>query len=208
MNRYKKSFYFAKDLVKSLRIYIVIFSCVIVAGIAIGIVTGFKIQSSLTEAEANARILTSLFYGTNKTFFMFLNAILQTCFFTVIIFACNLHIFAVPINHLFLLYRGYVFGLNIVILIFNVGFTGIVFVIAVFIPIQLILLIFLIIKSSVLNNLCVLSRRTGSTPLKHYGFNTSFNHVLIVCAGSLAIRIIEFILMLIFSQNLLLTIGI
>lgn len=208
MNRYKKSLFFAKDLLKSLRPHIIILSCVIVTGLTIGIVTGFRIQSSLSDAEANTRILTSLFYGTNKTFFMFINAILQTCFFTVIILACNLHIFAMPLNHLFLLYRGYVFGLNVIILFLNIGITGIVFVVAVFIPIQLILIAFLIAKSSVLNNLCIQCRRTGSTLLKHHGFNTSLNHVLIIFAGSFVIRIIEFILLIIFSQNLLLTIGI
>lgn len=132
--------FFKEHFCNTVKFYI-IFAVFIIGGIVLGIISANNI-SILSNDNIKLLFFNKIYINISFFTAFFGNTFIMLTLFCVII-AVNINIFLLPINFVFLLYRGYLAGFTLVAIIKIYGGGGIVNLIIIFIPIQLVMLFFL-----------------------------------------------------------------
>ncbi len=141
-NRLFKDFTnFIFENIKINKILLIIISILTFITFLTGIIVAAKTHSSLIDSDNFGTVDVSN-GGITSTFF---TRLLSMLFVMLILFGCSFIIYLLPIGVIFIIYRGYLLGLNICLMIVRFGFSGTIISIIVAFPCQLLALAIFII---------------------------------------------------------------
>lgn len=176
------------DILKSIKWQLIISIIVILVGFIIGIVTAFSsISTDITEGEGLLSFLT----GDMASFSSFFYRLLSCLVVLFLLFLFSKSKWLSPFALVLIFYRAYLFGVNIGLLLRFYGISGVIVAIVIIFPLQLLLsLFFAIFYFSLLKKDCL--------PLSPFRF------FLISIGIVLLINLILFLLLCLFSPNVIL----
>lgn len=133
--------FFNDHFCRHLKYYLII--CVfVIGGIILGIISANNISVMLTTEKIKLIFFRQIYIDVNFFAAFFLNTFIMLVLFLIII-AVSTSIFLLPIGFVLIIYRGYLAGFAAVAIIRIFGAGGIINLIIIFIPFQLMLLFFL-----------------------------------------------------------------
>lgn len=132
-----------------------------VLGLIIGLITGFSIAPDATISKIPDSIFLNFIEGNSSIFGVFFARLFSIIAMFGLIFIFNFKPFLCFLNFIFLIYRGFVLGatISLLIILFNIG--GVLNVIFIVIPCHLVMLIALISWSSVCMSFCFSTKMFG-----------------------------------------------
>ena len=189
---------FALDLLKESKVKLIIISVLIVIAFLTGVIVAARTHSSYNNLDGYG-IVDVRTGGLTTTFFTRLFSML---FIALILFGCSFTVYLFPVGLIFLVYRAYLLGLNICLMIVFYGFSGVVVTIIVAFPCQLIAL-------AVLGLFYILMSKTIKDYKCYGGARVPKQRMKILVSAIvlfLAICIVESLLLTLFSAKVILII--
>ncbi|HEY8389572.1 MAG TPA: hypothetical protein VIL26_01265 [Clostridia bacterium] len=126
---------------RHLKFYLVI-GVFVIGGIILGIISANNISGALTTEKIKLIFFRSIYIDVNFFAAFFINTLIMLLLFLIII-AVTTSVFLLPLGFILIIYRGYLAGFAAIAIIRIFGGGGIVNLIIIFIPFQLVLLFFL-----------------------------------------------------------------
>ncbi|NLC16865.1 MAG: hypothetical protein GX756_03195 [Clostridiales bacterium] len=134
--------YFSEHFSRHLKFYL-LFAALAILGLVLGIISANNISGFLTEDKIKLIFFKNIYINVNFFIAFFGNTFIMLILFGVIILV-NISVFLLPLGFVLIIYRGYLAGFSAVALIKIYGGGGIVNLIIIFLPFQLMLMFFLI----------------------------------------------------------------
>lgn len=189
---------FIFENVKINKFLLIIISIITFIAFLTGIIVGAKTHSNIIDSD-NFGVVDITTGGLTSTFF---TRLLSMFFIMLILLGCSFTIYLLPIGIIFIVYRGYLLGLNICLMIVKFGFSGTLISIIVAFPCQLIALAIMIL-------FFVIMYKTNKDYRCWGGCRTSHQRLKIVLTTILSLFIIcilEALLLALFSAKVILVI--
>ena len=189
---------FIFENVKINKFLLIIISIITFIAFLTGIIVGAKTHSNIIDSD-NFGVVDITTGGLTSTFF---TRLLSMLFIMLILLGCSFTIYLLPIGIIFIVYRGYLLGLNICLMIVKFGFSGTLISIIVAFPCQLIALAIMIL-------FFVIMYKTNKDYRCWGGCRTSHQRLKIVLTTILSLFIIcilEALLLALFSAKVILVI--
>ena len=197
-NKFKDCIRFVGELLKNCKIKSLICSLTLLIGFLTGIIIAAKTHHHYQIGE-NYGVVDVSSGGLTTTFFARLFSMLLVC---AIIFGCSFLPYLFPVAMIFLCYRAYLLGLNIVLMIILYGLPGVVISLIVALPCQLFCLIALFLFYLLISQTNKDYRCFGRAQIPNQRLKILIATALVL----LAICILEAILLWIFSAKIILVI--
>lgn len=174
----------------------------LVVGLAVGIIVAVSSDSFLSVLSSSDKVFYDYVKGNASFSKQLLKLILKTVAFQLIIFLLNLNFYSGLLSYLFVSYQGASLALSVIAIVSEFGFSGLLIVIFLQLPINLILFGLNFIFSSV-----CLRRSCLSQKYKQFGFGfddkTFWAIVLLIVAfGVLFSFLVNLILMLVLRSRI------
>lgn len=189
---------FIFENVKINKFLLIMISIITFIAFLTGIIVGAKTHSNIIDSD-NFGVVDITTGGLTSTFF---TRLLSMFFIMLILLGCSFTIYLLPIGIIFIVYRGYLLGLNICLMIVKFGFSGTLISIIVAFPCQLIALAIMIL-------FFVIMYKTNKDYRCWGGCRTSHQRLKIVLTTILSLFIIcilEALLLALFSAKVILVI--
>ena len=189
---------FIFENVKINKFLLIIISIITFIAFLTGIIVGAKTHSNIIDSD-NFGVVDITTGGLTSTFF---TRLLSMLFIMLILLGCSFTIYLLPIGIIFIVYRGYLLGLNICLMIVKFGFSGTLISIITAFPCQLIALAIMIL-------FFVIMYKTNKDYRCWGGCRTSHQRLKIVLTTILSLFIIcilEALLLALFSAKVILVI--
>ena len=189
---------FLFENVKINKFLLIIISIITFIAFLTGIIVGAKTHSNIIDSD-NFGVVDITTGGLTSTFF---TRLLSMLFIMLILLGCSFTIYLLPIGIIFIVYRGYLLGLNICLMIVKFGFSGTLISIITAFPCQLIALAIMIL-------FFVIMYKTNKDYRCWGGCRTSHQRLKIVLTTILSLFIIcilEALLLALFSAKVILVI--
>lgn len=195
----KENFSFVFELVKENKIKTIILSSFVLIAFLTGIIVAIKTKANYD----NLGSLGVLCIGKNGVISAsFFTRLLSMIFILLICFGCSFSKFLYPVAILFLSYRGYLLGINIVVIMAVNGIGGVISAVFIAFPCQIFALIvlslFYLLFSISHNDWC----RYGGTKVP----NQKLKIIMFALIMLISICILEGILLALFSPRVILVI--
>ncbi|HEY8444472.1 MAG TPA: hypothetical protein VIL24_06720 [Clostridia bacterium] len=123
--------------------YYMLLAVFAILGLVLGIISANNLSGLLTEEKIKLLFFKSIYINVNFFIAFFANTFIMLVLFGVIVLV-NISVFILPFGFILIIYRGYLAGFSAVALIKIYGGGGIVNLIFIFIPFQLMLMFFLL----------------------------------------------------------------
>ena len=146
------------ELVKDCKLRLIIISSLCLILILTGLIVAIKTSSNYNINDNFGVVNISSNEISNSTFFL---RLLSLLFIFAILLGCSFFKYLSPIALIFLLYRSYLLGLNLTLMVVLYGISGVVISIIIVLPCQLLMLASLILFY------CILAKTNSD--LKRYG---------------------------------------
>lgn len=185
--------------VNKVRIFVLCFF--IILGVLTGVFTAVKYLNGSELFNFNDYGISQFANGNIATTQLFFKRMLSYCCFLLILLVCSLAVFLFPIGCFVIIYRSYLLGLNITILVVCYGLGGILTGIIIILPIQLCMIIFACLFYCMVRNRCLIKKKYG----KAIGLNSILLFLIFVVLLSI-LNILETILLILFSGQVILII--
>lgn len=189
---------FIFENVKINKFLLIIISLITFIAFLTGIIVGAKTHSNIIDSD-NFGVVDITTGGLTSTFF---TRLLSMLFIMLILLGCSFTIYLLPIGIIFIVYRGYLLGLNICLMIVKFGFSGTLISIIVAFPCQLIALAIMILFFAIMYKTNKDCRCWGSCRTSHQRLKivlTTILSLFIIC-------ILEALLLALFSAKVILVI--
>ena len=189
---------FIFENVKINKFLLIIISIITFIAFLTGIIVGAKTHSNIIDSD-NFGVVDITTGGLTSTFF---TRLLSMFFIMLILLGCSFTIYLLPIGIIFIVYRGYLLGLNICLMIVKFGFSGTLISIITAFPCQLIALAIMILFFAIMY-------KTNKDYRCWGGCRTSHQRLKIVLTTILSLFIIcilEALLLALFSAKVILVI--
>ncbi|HEY8423436.1 MAG TPA: hypothetical protein VIL23_01585 [Clostridia bacterium] len=134
--------YFSDHFSRHLKYYLLL-SVFAVLGIVLGIVSANNLSGFLTQDKIKLIFFKSIYIDVNFFAAFFGNTLIMLVLYGVIVLV-NISIFLLPLGFILIVYRGYLAGFSAVAIIKIYGGGGVVNLIFIFMPFQVMLMFFLI----------------------------------------------------------------
>jgi hypothetical protein len=134
--------YFADHFLSYFKTYILL-TVFAILGLVLGIISANNLSGLLTEEKIKLIFFKSIYIDVNFFIAFFGNTLIMLVLFGVIVLV-NISVFIMPFGFVLIIYRGYLAGFAAVALIKIYGGGGIVNLILIFIPFQIMLMFFLL----------------------------------------------------------------
>ncbi len=185
--------------VNKVRIFVLCFFTIL--GLLTGIFTAVKYLNGTELFNFNNYGITQFANGNIATTELFFKRFLSYTCFLFILLICSLSAFLLPIGCFVIVYRSYLLGLNITIIVVLYGFGGILSAIVIILPIQLCMLVFACLFYCMVRNRCIIKKKYG----KAVGLNTILLFLIFLVLLSI-LNLLETILLILFSGQVILII--
>lgn len=185
--------------VNKVRIFILCFFTLL--GLLTGIFTAVKYLNGSELFNFNDYGITQFANGNIATTELFFKRFLSYTCFLLILLICSLAGFLLPIGCFVIVYRSYLLGLNITIIVVLYGLGGIFSAIIIILPIQLCMILIACLFYCMVRNRCLIKKKYG----KAVGLNTIFLFLIFIVLLSI-LNILETILLILFSGQVILII--
>jgi len=134
--------FFNDHFSRHIKFYLLI--CVfVIGGVILGIISANNISGMLTTDKIKLVFFRQIYIDVSFFAAFFLNTLIMLVLFLIII-VVNMSVFLLPLGFVLIIYRGYLAGFAAVAIIRIFGGGGIINLVIIFIPFQLMLLFFLI----------------------------------------------------------------
>ena len=173
----------------------------ILVGLLTGIFTAIKYCDGYDAINFNDYLLTQFSKGKIGTFDLFLERLLSYSCFCLILLVCSLAGFLFPVGLFVIVFRTYLLGLNITLIILMYGFGGIFNAVIIIFPLQLSIILLASIFFCIVRNRCINKKKFG----KIYGINSFYTFLIFILILTI-INLIETLLLILFSAQLILVI--
>lgn len=134
--------FFSDHFSRYFKFYILL-SLFAILGLMLGIISANNLSGLLTEEKIRIIFFKSIYIDVNFFIAFFGNTFIMLILFGVIVLV-NISVFILPFGFILIIYRGYLAGFSAVALIKIYGGGGIVNLIFIFIPFQIMLMFFLL----------------------------------------------------------------
>ncbi len=127
---------FSLDMMKECKLKIICIAVALIIALLTGVIVAARTHSSFVGIENYG--IVDVRTGTLTT--TFFSRLLSMFFVTLIVFGCSYAIYLCPLAIAILVYRAYLLGLNICLMIVFYGLSGVIVAIVVALPCQLLVL--------------------------------------------------------------------
>lgn len=187
--------YSFKSRLKECKLRLILTSILVIIGIFIGVFVAIRLkhEALLDKAYNYGFIDFSVIKISSLSSFIW--RFLSCLFIIILLCLFSLSIFIYPIAELILVYRGYLIGLNLVIIIISGGLSGIFTSILILLPCQFISLVILSLF------FCIFSKQ-----IKNCEGREKWKTLVFAIVFLLIVDIVESILLILFGANVILVI--
>ena len=189
-------FFLFKSRLGECKLRLIITGILVVIGIFIGVFVAIRLkhEQMLDQAMNYGFIDFSVIKISSLSAFLW--RLLSGALIVALLCLFSLSAFIYPIAELILIYRGYLIGLNVVIILISTGITGLITSLLILLPCQLLLLVILTIFFSIFSkmNAIMCSGRE------------KWRSLLVVAIAILIVDVVESILLFMFGANIILVI--
>lgn len=183
------------------KVRLIVLGFMILLGLLTGIFTAIKYANGAEILNFNDYGLTEYAKGNIASTEFFFKRMLSYSCFCLILLLCSFAGFLFPIGLFVVVYRSYLLGLNITLLLILYGLGGIFTAIIIILPFQLLMLVLSCIFYCLVRDRCINKKKFG----KIYGVN-SFLLFLIFVLLLTIVNLLETLLLLLFSAQIILII--
>lgn len=169
----------------------IIYILIIVGGIVFGAVSGYSITSVLQYEEL--RVYGLRWYDGQIMSMGLFGSIFDVVILFGVILAVNINIYFMPLNYVLALYRGYLAGYNSLVIISFLGISGIAGIVFVFIPQQVIQLVFFCAFSSRANIRCIDNRNAGFLAFSGVEYRPLLKRLFFILAAACVVQILFYL---------------
>ncbi len=187
------------ELVKENKIKLFILFSLAILSILTGIIVATKTSSNYNISDKFGVVDLSSNNISNSTFFL---RLLSICLIFLILFACSFCKYLSPIAIIFLIYRSYLLGLNLTLMIIFYGISGVLVSIIIVLPCQILILSCLILFYTLLSKTMRDLRCFGGCKYPRQKSRIIFISAIIL----LGLCIFESLLLILFNAKIILVI--
>lgn len=181
---------------------LIFISFFVLVGLLTGVFTAIKYVDGYKSINFNDFLLEHFANGNIGSVNLFFQRMLSYSCFTLILLLCSLTGFLFPIGLFVIVYRTYLLGLNITLIVLLYGLGSVFSVVIIILPMQLVMIALGIIFFCLTRNRQKNKKKFGK---KLYGINC-FLLWLIFIALLTIVNILETVLLLLFSAQIILVI--
>lgn len=193
--------YAVLSFIKTNQIKLIIVGIITLIAFVTGIFTAIKFTNGSITIIYSDFGIKEFASGTIGTTEMFFQRFLSYAVILLILTLCSLTSFLFPVGMIFIVYRGFLLGLNITFIIVIYGISGIITGILIIFPLQLLILVLMIVFFIMARNRCIVKSKYGTKS----GINV-FLLMLVFLLLLTLVNLVETILLVISSAKVILTI--
>lgn len=185
--------------VNKIRLFILLFLTVV--GFLTGVFTAIKYLNGGQVFNFNDYGISEFANGNIATSSLFFKRLISYSCFLLILLICSLTAFLFPIGCFVIVYRSYLLGLNIAIMVALYGLGGILTALLIILPIQLLIIAMSCLFFCMIRNRCLIKKKYG----KAIGLNAFLIFLIFILILTL-LNLIETLLLILFSAQVILVI--
>jgi len=189
--------------IKRCGVYYIVLSACAALGLCLGFAAGNRTALSLNAADLRTRTVAVIFYSGRTGAGIFFSSFFSSVCACAVIIAFCINIYMMPLAFVYVVYRGYAIGCNALVFLRNYGFGGSLFIIIVYIPIQLLLTACVILIAGLYSDRCVAYRHRGAFCFSRAGYEELLQTFGVILGINAAVCLAECILFSIFAGSLL-----